>query len=228
MAVPIAIPLAAFGGACGYMVQRQRWFHNGSPVVASAFLLFVPGIEWFEHTQATQPPVFVVHSTIDIDASPETVWKSVVAFTEIPPPTELIFKAGVAYPIRAEIFGRGPGAERHCVFSTGQFVEPIEIWDEPRQLKFSVTSNPPPLQEWTPYQHIVPSHLHGFLVSSGGQFLLTRLPSGRTQLEGTTWYRHGLWPASYWRLWSDAIIHRIHMRVLQHIRHEVERAASGH
>lgn len=228
MAVPIAIPLASFGGACGYMAQRQRWFHNGLPVVASAFLLFVPSIQWFEHTQATQPPVFVVHSTIDIDATPETVWKSVVAFTEIPPPTELIFKAGVAYPIRAEIFGRGPGAERHCVFSTGQFVEPIEIWDEPRQLKFSVTSNPPPLQEWTPYQHVVPSHLHGFLVSSGGQFLLTRLPSGRTQLEGTTWYRHGLWPASYWRLWSDAIIHRIHMRVLEHIRREAERAASGH
>jgi hypothetical protein len=85
-----------------------------------------------------------------------------------------------------------------------------------------VTSNPAPMQEWTPYSHVDPPHLHGFLVSSGGQFLLRPLPNGGTRLEGTTWYRHSLWPAPYWRLWSDAIIHRIHMRVLGHIRHEAE------
>jgi hypothetical protein len=90
-------------------------------------------------------------------------------------------------------------------------------------LKFSVTSNPPPLEEWTPYSHIDPPHLHGFLMSEGGQFLLTPLPDGGTPLEGTTWYQHGLWPSAYWRLWSDVIIHQIHMRVLQHIRDEVEK-----
>jgi hypothetical protein len=147
----------------------------------------------------------------------------VVAFSEIPPPREWLFRAGIAYPIRAEIVGIGVGAERHCVFSTGAFVEPIEVWDEPHRLKFSVTANPPPMEEWTPYPHIDPPHLHGFLVSNGGQFLLTPLPNGRTRLEGTTWYRHGLWPSEYWRVWSDAIIHQIHMRVLTHIREEAEK-----
>ena len=133
------------------------------------------------------------------------------------------FRAGIAYPIRAEIIGSGVGAERHCVFSTGAFVEPIQVWDEPRRLKFSVTENPPPMQEWTPYTHIDPPHLHGFLMSNGGQFLLTPLPNGGTRLEGTTWYQHGLWPAAYWRVWSDEIIHRIHLRVLTHIRDEAEK-----
>jgi hypothetical protein len=59
--------------------------------------------------------------------------------------------------------------------------------------------------------------------SAGGQFLLTPLPGGRTRLEGTTWYRHGLAPAEYWRLWSDEIIHKIHMRVLKHIKEEAEK-----
>src|SRR2546430_5741809 len=36
------------------------------------------------------------------------------------------------------------------VFSTGPFVEPIEVWDEPRLLKFGVTANPAPLDELTP------------------------------------------------------------------------------
>ncbi|HEV2699802.1 MAG TPA: hypothetical protein VGU90_17555 [Terriglobales bacterium] len=225
MAAPIAVPLAAFGGMCGYLVQRQRWSQSGAPAFLSIILLFVPGVQWTEHALGPARQSFVVRSAIEINAPPEKVWQQVVAFSEISPPKEWLFRAGIAYPIRAEIAGHGPGAERHCVFSTGAFVEPIEIWDEPRQLKFSVTANPPPMEEWSPYAHIAPPHLHGFLVSNGGQFLLTPLPGGRTRLEGTTWYRHGLAPAGYWRLWSDVIIHKIHMRVLTHIKEQVEKAS---
>jgi uncharacterized membrane protein YhaH (DUF805 family) len=222
MAMPIALPLAAFGGGFGYIVQRRRWFADGAPAFLSMLLIFVPGVQWVEHVAAPEPSVYEVRTTIDIKASPERVWKQVVAFSEIPPPTEWMFRAGIAYPIRAGIQGAGVGAERHCVFSTGAFVEPIQVWDEPHKLKFSVTSNPAPMEEWTPYSHVEPPHLHGFLVSNGGQFLLTPLPDGGTRLEGTTWYRHSLWPAAYWRLWSDAIIHRIHLRVLRHIQEEAE------
>jgi len=27
-----------------------------------------------------------------------------------------------------------------------------------------------------------------------------------------------MWPGPYWRLWSDMIIHRIHLRVFEHIK----------
>jgi hypothetical protein len=222
MATPIALPLAAFGGLCGYWVQKRRRFQNDAPVLLSMLLVFAPGVEWMEHGAAQPSPTFVVRTAIDVQAPPEKVWREVVAFSEIPPPTEWMFRAGIAYPIRAQMLGTGVGAERHCVFSTGAFVEPIEVWDEPRLLKFSVTTNPAPMEEWTPYSHIEPPHLHGFLESEGGQFRLTPLPNGGTHLEGTTWYRHGFWPASYWQLWSDAIIHRIHLRVLRHIRDGAE------
>jgi hypothetical protein len=74
----------------------------------------------------------------------------------------------------------------------------------------------------SPYGNIQPPHLHGYFVSHQGQFLLTELPGGRTRLEGTTWYTDAIWPSAYWRIWSDYIIHRIHMRVLVHIKQEVE------
>jgi hypothetical protein len=227
MLLPLALPLAAFGGIFGFLVQRRRWIQSGAPAFISALILLAPGVEWTEHVIAPVPPVFVVRSSIDIQAPPERVWRQVVAFTEIPPPSEWMFRVGIAYPIRAEMLGSGPGAERHCVFSTGAFVEPIEVWDEPHRLKFSVETNPAPMNEWTPYFHIDPPHLHGFFVSNGGQFLLTPLSNGGTHLEGTTWYRHTLWPAAYWKLWSDAIIHKIHMRVLRHIRDEVENRAQS-
>jgi hypothetical protein len=222
MAAPIALPLATLGGICGYYVQRQHWFPQGGAAFVSALLLFVPGLQTAEFLSPQRPTTFVVRSSLDVQAPPQAVWNEVVAFSQIAPPKEWFFRSGIAYPIRAEIQGRGPGAERRCLFSTGAFIEPIQVWDEPRLLKFSVTQNPSPLQEWTPYVHIEPRHLHGYFVSNGGQFLLTPLPNGGTHLEGTTWYQHGLWPEAYWRLWSDAIIHRIHMRVLNHIRSEAE------
>ena len=147
-------------------------------------------------------------------------------FSELPEPHEWYFRAGIAYPQKAGIVGSGEGAVRYCQFSTGPFIEPVEAWDEPRLLRFGVTENPPPMHEWSPYANIAPKHLHGYLVAERGQFQLTELPNRRTLLNATTWYRHGLWPAQYWRLWSDAIIHRIHIRVLNHIRTLAEQDAS--
>jgi len=83
-------------------------------------------------------------------------------------------------------------------------------------------ANPAPMHEWSPYAQVFPRHLQGYFISRQGQFRFTRLPHNRTLLEGTTWYQHGLWPAEYWRWWSDAIIHRIHLRVLNHIRTSAE------
>jgi hypothetical protein len=48
--------------------------------------------------------------------------------------------------------------------------------------------------------------------------VLTALANGHTLVEGTSWYQHHLEPGQYWRWWSDAIIHRIHRRVLTHIK----------
>jgi len=212
MCLPIALPCGVLGGWLIYDLERGRRTRRG----VAMFLMLPPFTVAYD--VKAPPPVFEVHSQVVVHAAPEQVWQRVLSFSELPEPTELIFRAGVAYPIRAHLDGAGPGAVRYCEFSTGPFVEPIVIWDEPRLLRFRVTENPAPMQEWSPFGNIVTKHLHGYLVSKQGQFRLTALPGGQTLLEGTTWYQHGLWPAEYWRWWSDAIIHRIHLRVLNQIR----------
>ncbi len=221
MTLPLAMPLGALGGWLAYRAESSRLVTHGS---VAMLLLLPPGLAW---DIGARPPVFQVHTAITITATPEQVWKHVVTFSELPEPHDWFFRAGLAYPKRARIVGSGRGAVRYCEFSTGPFVEPIEVWDEPRLLRFRVTQNPAPMNEWSPYAHVLPKHLHGYLVSKEGQFQLTALPGNRTLLEGTTWYQHGLWPAQYWSWWSEAIIHRIHLRVLNHIRTLAEEDASG-
>ena len=73
------------------------------------------------------------------------------------------------------------------------------------------------MEEWSPYEGVAPEHLDGYLLPRRGEFRLVELPNGRTRLEGSTWYEQRLRPEGYWVLFSDAIIRRIHMRVLKHI-----------
>ena len=168
MAAPLACAIASLGGAVGYGIQKSIRWQASPPRLFCAGILLMPMLMEAEHSLPPDPPLFKVTSSVVVNAPPEKVWKNVVAFSELPPAHELIFKLDVAYPIRAEIQGQGVGAVRHCNFSTGPFVEPIAVWDEPRLLRFSVTENPAPLQEWTPYHHIHPKHLDGYLASEAG------------------------------------------------------------
>ena len=211
MAAPLALCEAVAGAvvahAFGDAMRRHRFQSFLS--IAAVFPLLM-----LAEKHAPPPPLLSVTSEIVVEATPAKVWPHVIAFSIIPPPNEWIFRAGIAYPIRAEIDGRGVGAMRHCIFSTGEFWEPITVWDEPVRLAFDVAAQPDPLQEVSPYRDLRPTHLDGYFKSKHGEFRLIALPGDRTLLRGTTWYSDRIVPQFYWRLWSDRLIHRIHLRVL--------------
>ena len=217
MAAPIGIILSLLGGMVGHAIVSRR--ERGLPPPAMALIfLSLPFMMGMENRADPQSPMLCVRTSVVINAPPETVWANVIAFPPIPSERDWLLRTGIAYPTRAEILGHGVGSIRHCIFSTGQFVEPIEVWDEPKLLKFSVAAQPEPLEELSPYPRIETAHLHGYLQSHEGQLQLTALPGGKTLLEGTTWYTDQMWPSAYWQLWSDFIIHHIHLRVLNHIK----------
>ena len=228
MALPFALPLTMIGATIGRAIANSRSPRFPGPQFVGALILLMPGLSGAERMLSVQAESFAVRSEIIVDAPVEAVWKNVVSFAELPPPHEAIFKTGVAYPIRAEIQGTGIGAIRRCVFSTGAFVEPITAWEEPHRLAFGVLEQPPVMRELSWRDDFVPAHISNqYLRSTAGEFLLEPLPGGKTRIVGTTWYRLRFWPSSYWRLWSNAIIHRIHMRVLEHIKN-ISEAAPTH
>ena len=74
------------------------------------------------------------------------------------------------------------------------------------------------MSEVNPFGDPHPPHLDTALVSERGEFRLDPLPGGRTRLVGTTFYRLRMRPLGYWSLWTDGVIHRVHGRVLRHVK----------
>jgi len=222
MAAPVGLLFVYIGHWIGYAIIKSKMSGN-TPVAMILLSLSVPALMSFEHAVKVKDDLRLVITSIEINAPIEIVWKNVIHFSPLDDPKEFIFKAGIAYPISAQIDGMGVGAIRHCNFSTGSFSEPITVWNEPNLLKFNVDNQLVPLQEISFYD-IHPNHLHGYWVSQKGQFELTALPNGHTLLQGTTWYVNKIKPGIYWTIWSDYIVHSIHERVLQHIKEEAEQA----
>jgi hypothetical protein len=146
MALPLALvcalPTTALGLACARAFNRQL----GTGLTMLLLLVAYPAMVAFESSLRDDPPLRQVVSTIEIDAPADTVWNSVIAFSEITAPPELLFRIGIACPLRAEIIGTGVGAVRHCIFTTGPFVEPITAWNPPHLLAFDVAQSPSPLE----------------------------------------------------------------------------------
>lgn len=217
MAAPIGILLTWIGSLIGYNLLKTT---TSTPSILLILIGIIPLTSFVENK--IKPKLTSVTTSIIINAKPMDVWKNVIEFPQLDKPTEFIFKTGIAYPINAKIVGSGIGSVRHCNFTTGSFVEPITVWKEGKLLKFDVLEQPAPMKELS-FWNIDAPHLHDYFVSKKGQFKLIELENGKTLLQGTTWYYHNIKPAFYWQEWSNLIIHKIHDRVLKHIKKNSEK-----
>ena len=216
MALPLAVPMMGIGSFIAYGITRQWLNDRGATSLSILLFLLMPLLIGSEASDRSEPNLHKVTTTIEIDAPIEEVWKNVVSFSHIDAPPEGILNLGFAYPTNAKIEGTGVGAVRYCNFTTGPFVEPITEWQEPNLLAFDVAEQPAPMIEMTPYAELHAAHLQ-YIRSRKGQFRLYE-QEGKTIVEGTTFYTHDIAPDAYWNLFSDEIIHKIHLRVLNHIK----------
>ncbi|HJZ84738.1 MAG TPA: DUF805 domain-containing protein [Polyangia bacterium] len=203
MASPILVGLCLLGALLGWAATRTR-------LPAAAGVLIAPLVLLCDLGRPAAPPAPLrVVTEVTISAPAERVWQNVVAFPPIDAPPAPIF-ALVAMPLEARIEGTGGvGARRYCRFTSGTFLEPIEVWRPGQELRFGVSAQPPGLD--------------GLLEVTRGQFLLRPNPDGTTTLRGTTWYRLRVRPTAYWSLWTQRFIRAIHERVLAHIKQRSER-----
>src|SRR3989449_4371013 len=145
----LAFPLAALLGIAGGIFGRAIATRGADPPVSTGVAALFAPLLVLTAPRVPAAPHEVV-TVVEIAAPPAVVWRYVVAFPELPPPREWLFRIGVATPVPARLVGTGVGATRYCDFPTGSFVEPITAWEDERRLGFDITAQAPPMREWSP------------------------------------------------------------------------------
>jgi len=207
MCMPILLPLWLFGTWVATLFA-ERVFSKYPWMIGLVAL--TPGATSLPVAAVSEASPREVVTVIEIAAPPEVIWRYVTNFPEIPANADVpwTFSLGYPKPIRCDLEGSGVGAMRYCRFTGGSFDERVTVWDEGRELSFTVEGQPKKIDH--------------FIRCTKGQFLLERLPDGGTRVTGTTWYGIAMDPSLYFGLWSDKLIHDIHVGVLEHIKRLAE------
>jgi uncharacterized membrane protein YhaH (DUF805 family) len=217
-----AIP-ATLTAAVGYFAGRALPPARLDGVIVTSIMSFIAllALERVSPVPPLAPPPVV--TSIDIDAPPSDVWPLIPNVATLPAPEELLFKAAIAYPVRAWMEGAGGvGATRVCEFDTGDAREVVDVWEPNRALGFRIVSQPEPMRELTLYRTFRQPHNDGYIINTRGELRIEPLPGNRSRLTGTSWYQVRLTPEVYWRGWIDSFIHRIHGRVMGAIKTRAE------
>jgi hypothetical protein len=225
LASPVAVFVAWIGGQFGRAVALLTRRSPAQTLPAFALLPLVFGLE--NILPATTS--FDTYQTIEVNAPPEWVWKSIVRMEAIEAPPALPFRLGVAYPLRGEIIGEGVGALRRGEFSTGTALERVTEWTANQKLAFVVLNDIPAMRELSPYEHVHAPHVIGYFSTTYTSFELVRRPDGSTGVVERTSHELRLDPVLYWLPLARYVVGENNARVLTHIARDAERkfAAGG-
>ena len=222
LAAPLGSVAALVGGALGRAVAAIG-HRRGKPLLSVTLLPAMFALE------AAMPPsvAITMEQTIDIYAPPSAVWRAVVSDEPIGPPPALVAEGGFSYPIGGKLLGEGVGAVRLGEFSTGVARERVTDWQPGRRLAFVVESQPPMMEEMSPYRRVHAPHLSGYFETSATAFDLKPLPGGKTRLSVRASHALRIDPALYWEPMAKWAISQNVDRVLHSIKARAEVSASA-
>ena len=219
MALPFALLLLLLGSYAGHRLLELKWGKENPPRLMASVLIVFPLAMVTGGTTNELSGLRQVQTRKIVSAAPDEIWPLLYNMKRLPEPEFWMFQAGVAHPVEI----RTDGDRRYCVLSTGEMPERITISERNRVLEFEVLDTPPTMKELNPFFESRPAHLTGYFECVRGRFELRPLGNGRTEIVGTSWYRHRFAPAWYWNLWCDAIVHNVHREVIS----EIERRVAG-
>jgi hypothetical protein len=219
LASPLAIGLALLGGLLGRAIGVHT---RRSPQQAAFGLALMPLMFAVESVLPPAIP-FETQSTIEINASPEAVWAALVHTDLSDAPVSLLFRLGVAYPLRGEILGQGVGAIRRGEFSTGTVDERVTEWVPGRKLAFVMMNQVPAMRELSVYEHVHAPHVSGYFSTTYTSFELLPRADGGTDVVEHTRHELRLEPVLYWLPLARWVVNENNARVLAHIKRTAER-----
>lgn len=199
---PLIFAFITSGAFLGQRMFRKNNQRLNVSVCSLLFLVFVVD-SLSEHNH-----VNLVADEMVINATPEQIWKHVVAFDKIEKKDNYwLFQIGMPSPAQTTVEGYYKGAGRKCIFSNGYiFEEKIVTYEPNKNLTFDIIGQP------------LDPEIMGHIDILRGQFLLKDNGNGTTTLIGNSWYRLHVFPIWYYDIWAKSITRNVHLRVMEHIK----------
>lgn len=217
--LPLGGILSMVGAGIGWYLAWGRFRRSHLSV---SVLVAIPALATIQLQNKAEFWSDEVKSSIEVDASPSQIWPHLLNLQNMPPPSNVLFRAGMAHPTGTRTEGAGIGALKVCELSTGDMPERITVWKPNEKLGFDVLKTPPTMREFNPFFDTHPDHLTGYYRCLYGEFKLTPLPNGKMLIEGLSRYECRFGPAIYWRLWTRKVVREVHGRVFAEIKHRAE------
>jgi hypothetical protein len=225
MAVPVIFPFASLGGLVMREVLRRGRARGRGPTLMMAVLLVTP----YAVTPLEPPPATrtrTVHARIEIEASPETVWRNIVRFPAVAPDEHrpsLFHLAGLPRPLSATLSREGVGGIRRGQWEDGlAFNGVITEWEPPRSYALRLTVDrpvgvPPPPLLWA---------MGDAFDVLGDRYVVEPVAERRVVLHLVTDHRLTARAGWYGGLWTDFLMHDLQLYVLRLVKARCERGGA--
>ena len=192
--------------------------------VACAMALPLLTAPWEKHT-FYRLELREVENTIDIQASPEVIWRNterVPAIRSDDLAATWSHRIGFPDPIEATLSHEGVGGVRNATFERGlSFLETVDLWEPEHRLGFTIAAQPVP--PTTLDEHV---RIGGpYFDVLRGEYRLEPLGQGGTRLHHSSRHRISTDFNWYAHLWTDGVMSDLQQRILQVIQKRCEMQA---
>ncbi|CAM2802912.1 hypothetical protein [Rariglobus hedericola] len=206
--LPLVLVLSSFGGLLAGLI-RFAFTQDSSRNYCAAVVALIPFVAApLESLREASTEIRRVETSIEINASPATVWnqiKSVPLITESEHSLNFSHLLGFPRPTEALLEGTGVGAVRYARFEGNVlFLERITEWQEPVRISFSIQADTENIPPTTFDEHVTIGGpyfdvLHGtyYIESLGPDRVILHLSSDQRLSTRFNFYSH---------LWTEALM----------------------
>jgi hypothetical protein len=229
MFAPLAMILASVGGLLGGLAARLIRSNRAKRFTMTCVMaLPLVTAPWEKHV-LYRLEEREVENVIDINASPEAIWRnieSVPAIRSDELPASWSHRIGFPDPVEATLSHEGAGGVRNATFTGGlSFLETVDVWEPRHRLAFTIAAQTDAIPPTTLDEHVRVGGPYFDVLR--GEYRLETLGNGRTRLHLSSRHRISTDFNWYAHLWTDAVMSDLQKRILIVIRQRCE-APEGH
>jgi len=207
LAFPIIAVGLFIGIGLGVLLRKVVVSRAKNQTTTTGMLLLIAPVlivagERIETPMFQRPRTEVVQTTVNVNGSPEKVWREVLSIDNIQASKPFLMYVGLPIPQRCTMQGHGVGAKRTCYFNVGYIEETVTAWSPPYYMGLSIDRTHMPGRHWLGFE--------------SADYRLEALGDMTSLTRRTTVFSH-LRPSWYWRSFERLGVESEHAYILRDI-----------